>query len=131
MGYGTLLRKIKFNQRGLVPAIIQDAKTNQVLMVAYMNRRALAKTLETGKTYFWSRSRKKLWLKGATSGHIQSVRSIFLDCDADTLLIKVRQKGSACHTGYYSCFYRKINRKSAKLKVVGKKKFDPNKVYPE
>ena len=123
------MKKIKFDQRGLLPAIIQDVKTSQVLMVAYMNRKALERTLETGKTYFWSRSRKKLWLKGEVSGHIQTVRSIFLDCDADTLLIMVRQKSAACHTGYYSCFYRKIDRKSAKLKVVGKKNFDPKKVY--
>jgi len=119
-----LLKKIKFDRRGLVPAIIQDAKTNQVLMVAYMNRKALKKTLETGKTYFWSRSRKKLWLKGESSGHIQSVRQIFLDCDNDTLLIKVRQKKAACHTGFYSCFYRKINLKTTALKVIGKKVFD-------
>ncbi len=124
-----LLKKIKFNRQGLVPVIIQDARTAQILMLAYMNRRALNKTLESGKTYFWSRSRKKLWLKGETSGHTQSLRQIFLDCDGDTLLIKVRQKKAACHTGYYSCFYRKINPKTANLKVVGKKIFDPKKVY--
>lgn len=124
-----LIKKIKFDQNGLVPAIIQDAKSNKVLMLAYMNRLALTKTLTTGQTYFWSRSRHKLWLKGETSGNIQKVRSIFLDCDGDTLLIKVSQKSAACHTGYYSCFYRKVNSKTLGLKVVGKKIFDPKKIY--
>lgn len=124
-----LIKKVKFDRRGLVPAIIQDEKTGEVLMLAYMNRRALAKTLETGKTYFWSRSRKKLWMKGEISGHTQSTRQIFLDCDGDTLLIKVRQKKAACHTGFYSCFYRKIDSKSGRLKVTGKKVFDSKKVY--
>ena len=125
-----LIKKVKFDQCGLVPAIIQDAKTDEVLMLAYMNRRALAKTLETGKTHFWSRSRKKLWMKGEISGHTQSVRQVFLDCDSDTLLIKVRQKEAACHTGFYSCFYRKIDSESGRLKVTGKKVFDSRKVYP-
>lgn len=131
MKYDLLMRKIKFNQRGLVPAIVQDTKTSQVLMLAYMNRLSLKKTIETGKVHFWSRSRKRLWLKGETSRHTQSVRSIFLDCDADTLLIKVRQKGAACHRGYYSCFYRKIDSRTWKLKVSDKKIFDPKKVYPK
>ncbi len=127
--FDSLIKEIKFDQRGLVPAIIQDAKTGQVLMLAYMSRQALRKTLETGKTHFWSRSRKKLWLKGETSGHTQSIRQIFLDCDSDTLLIKVRQRGAACHTGYYSCFYRKIDPRTLKLKIIGKKVFNPKKVY--
>ena len=118
----SLLNKIKFDRRGLVPAIIQDVKTRQVLMVAYMNRQALLKTLQTGRTCFWSRSRKKLWCKGESSGHIQRVRSIYLDCDGDALLIKVKQKVAACHTGYYSCFYRKSNRRRKLWKIVGKKK---------
>jgi len=124
-----LIKKVKFDRRGLVPAIIQDEKTGEVLMLAYMNRRALMKTLETGKTYFWSRSRKKLWMKGEISGHTQSARQVFLDCDGDTLLIKVRQKEAACHTGFYSCFYRKMNSRTATLKVTGKKVFDSKKVY--
>lgn len=124
-----LIKEIKFDERGLIPAIIQDAETKQVLMMAYMNRQALIKTLESGKTYFYSRSRKKLWLKGETSGHIQSVRSIFLDCDADTLLVQVKQVKAACHTGYYTCFYRKMDAREGSLKVVGKKIFDPKKVY--
>ena len=129
MKFDILMKQLKFDQGGLIPAVIQDAKTGQVLMHAYMNRQALRKTLETGRTYFWSRSRQALWLKGESSGHIQSVRGIFLDCDADTLLIKVGQRGAACHSGYYSCFYRRIDRKSARIKVIGKKAFDPKKVY--
>lgn len=124
-----LLKKVKFNQQGLIPAIIQDAKTNRVLMVAYMNPEALKKTMQTKKTHFFSRSRNKLWLKGESSGHIQKVRSIFLDCDADTLLIKVDQQVAACHTGYYSCFYRQLNLKTLKFKVINKKVFNPKKVY--
>jgi len=124
-----LLKKIKFDRRGLIPVIIQDAGTAQVLMLAYMNRQALIKTFKSGKAHFWSRSRRKLWLKGETSGHIQSVRQIFLDCDGDTLLLKVRQIGAACHTGYYSCFYRRINSKTGKAKTMGKKIFNPKRVY--
>lgn len=97
---------IKFNSHGLVPAIIQDAESNQVLMLAYMNAESLDKTLASGQTWFYSRSREKLWMKGESSGHVQKVRQIFYDCDADTLLIKVEQTGAACHTGHYSCFYR-------------------------
>ncbi|MCL1789135.1 MAG: phosphoribosyl-AMP cyclohydrolase, partial [Oscillospiraceae bacterium] len=90
------------------PAIIQDVKTNQVLMLAYMNRESLSKTLETGQTWFWSRSRRELWNKGATSGHIQKVVEIYSDCDDDTLLVKVEQIGNACHTGEYSCFFNEV-----------------------
>lgn len=96
--------KIKFDEKGLIPAIIQDAATNAVLMLAYMNGESLAKTVETGYTWFWSRSRQGLWNKGASSGHVQKVVSIDYDCDGDSLLVKVEQKGAACHTGNYSCF---------------------------
>ncbi len=129
MKYDSLIKKIKFDQAGLLPAIIQDAKTKEVLMAAYMNKLALTKTLETGKTYFWSRSRKKLWMKGEISGHTQKVRSAAIDCDMDAVVIQVTQVSAACHTGYYSCFYRKINPKTGALKLIGKKKFDPKKVY--
>ena len=94
--------KIKFDEKGLIPAIIQDAATNAVLMLAYMNGESLAKTVETGYTWFWSRSRQELWNKGASSGHVQKVVSIDYDCDGDSLLVKVEQKGAACHTGNYS-----------------------------
>lgn len=96
--------KIIFDDRGLIPAIVQDERTSTVLMLAYMNGESLAKTVETGYTWFWSRSRKELWNKGATSGNMQKVISIDYDCDGDTLLVKVNQKGPACHTGSYSCF---------------------------
>ncbi len=102
------LKDLKFNKQGLIPAIIQDYKTGEVLMLAYMNRQSLKRTFELGKTCFWSRSRKVYWVKGLTSGHFQFVKSIAYDCDMDTLLIKVRQVGVACHTGKRSCFYRKI-----------------------
>lgn len=99
--------EIKFDEKGLVPAVIQDADDDSVLMVAYMNRESLEKTLETGKTWFFSRSRNSLWNKGETSGHFQEVKEILVDCDMDTLLIKVSQTGAACHTGNRTCFYRK------------------------
>lgn len=101
------IEKIHF-KKGLVPAIITDFENNEVLMLAYMNRESFDKTIETKRTWFYSRSRKKLWNKGETSGHFQLVKEIIVDCDGDTLLIKVEQIGAACHTGNRSCFYRKI-----------------------
>ncbi|MDD6824927.1 MAG: phosphoribosyl-AMP cyclohydrolase [Oscillospiraceae bacterium] len=99
----------KFFKKGeLIPAVVKDVKTNEVLMLAYMNKESLAKTLETGYTWFWSRSRQELWNKGATSGHLQKVVSIFGDCDDDTLLVNVEQTGVACHTGNYTCFFNQI-----------------------
>ena len=100
--------KIKFDEKGLVPAVVQDVRTNAVVMLAYMNGESLARTIETGYTWFWSRSRQELWNKGATSGHVQKVYEIRTDCDDDTLLIIVEQTGAACHTGNHSCFYRTI-----------------------
>lgn len=97
-----------FIKADLIPAIVQEASTNEVLMLAYMNRESLQKTLETGYTWFYSRSRQELWNKGATSGHLQKVIEIHSDCDDDTLLIKVEQTGAACHTGNHSCFFTKI-----------------------
>ncbi len=100
--------KLKFDNRGLITAVIQDATTHQVLMVAWMNAKSLRLTHETGETHFWSRSRQELWHKGATSGNVQRVREIRLDCDGDTLLILVDPAGPACHTGAESCFYRPL-----------------------
>lgn len=97
---------IKFDEKGLVPAIVQDYRTGRVLMMAYMNKESLKRTMETGRSWFYSRSRQELWEKGATSGNIQEVKSISYDCDGDCLLLTVKQKGSACHTGNKSCFYR-------------------------
>jgi len=108
MDKSEILSQIKFNKEGLIPVIIQNEKTNQVLMLAYMNRESLEKTLEEGRTCFYSRSRRELWFKGSTSGNIQSVKKIVLDCDNDSLLILVEQKGAACHTGNYSCFFKEI-----------------------
>ncbi len=101
--------EIHWDERGLVPAIVQEAQSGAVLMLAYMNAEALRLTLETGEAHFWSRSRQALWHKGATSGHVQRVREVRIDCDADTILLKVDPAGPACHTGEYSCFYRTLD----------------------
>ena len=103
------ISEIKFNAEGLIPAIAQDAENNEVLMMAYMNEESLNLTLEKGETYFWSRSRGELWHKGETSGSVQRVVEVRVDCDADTLLIRVHPAGPACHTGNQTCFYRNIN----------------------
>jgi len=107
-----MIDQLKYNADGLIPAIIQDINTGDVLMMAYMNRDSLQKTMETGHTWFWSRSRQCYWQKGESSGHVQNVKSIFYDCDADTLLIKVEQKGMACHTGHYTCFFNPLLEQS-------------------
>ena len=122
------LDEIKFDNNGLVAAVIQDAASREVLMVAYMNREALTKTIETGQTHFWSRSRGKMWLKGESSGHVQLVKEIRFDCDADALLVQVEQKVAACHAGYFSCFYRAVTP-DGDVKKVANKVFDPDKVY--
>src|SRR6059036_1283663 len=113
---------------GLVPAVAQDAATGEVLMLAWMNRAAYEETLKTGRAVYYSRSRGKLWRKGEESGHVQEVRGIFIDCDADTILLKVHQiGGAACHEGYQSCFFRRLDQD--KLTVVGERVFDPKQVY--
>jgi len=117
---------IKWDDRGLVPVVVQDVKTKDVLMVAYMNEEAFELTLKTNKAHYYSRSRKKLWLKGETSGHTQEVKSVLIDCDDDTVLIMVDQKTAACHTGFWSCFYRVWDKG---WKIVGKKIFDEKEVY--
>jgi phosphoribosyl-AMP cyclohydrolase len=115
---------------GLVPAIVQDYNTHEVLMVGFMNKEAWQKTLSTGTATYYSRSRQELWIKGKTSGNIQSVREIRIDCDDDAVLLKVDQVGgAACHTGYRSCFFKKIDNES--IKIVGRQVFDPKEVYPE
>jgi phosphoribosyl-AMP cyclohydrolase len=117
----------KVGDQNLVIAIAQDYKTSEVLMVAYMNPEALKKTIETKKAHYWSTSRQKLWLKGESSGNFQHVEEILVDCDEDAVLIKVSQKGGACHEGYESCFFRKLI--DDKLEIVGNKVFDPDEVY--
>ena len=115
----------------LIIAISQDYKSSEVLMVAYMNKEALMKTIDTGKAHYWSTSRNKLWLKGESSGHTQEVQEILTDCDEDAVLLKVKQNGGACHEGYYSCFFRKIQENSGNLELVKEKVFDPENVYGE
>jgi phosphoribosyl-AMP cyclohydrolase len=123
-----IVETIKWDAHGLIPVVVQDETTRDVVMVAYMNKEALELTITTGKAHYWSRSRKELWLKGETSGHIQAVRSVFLDCDADTLLLVVDQKVAACHTGYFSCFHRAWKDGWT---VVGTKVFDEKAVYSD
>ena len=106
----SFLETVKFDEKGLVPAIVQDHETGKVLMMAWMNRQSLAMTLEKKRACYWSRSRKELWLKGESSGNMQVVHDILIDCDGDTLLLKVSQTGGACHAGYHSCFFRKVCR---------------------
>ena len=103
-----MIEKITFDDNGLIPAIVQDARSGKVLMLAYMNEESLKKTIETKKTWFFSRSRQSLWNKGESSGHTQEVISLEYDCDGDTLLVHVKQNGVACHTGEYTCFYKSI-----------------------
>ena len=113
---------------GLIPAIVQDAETGEVLMMAWMDRSAVARTIETAQTYFYSRSRKSAWHKGGTSGHIQQVEEMRVDCDADVLLIRVRQVGGACHEGYRSCFFRRVAADGT-LEVAADRVFAPEAVY--
>jgi phosphoribosyl-AMP cyclohydrolase len=124
-----ILNQLKTDQDGLIPAIIQDDENKEVLMVGYMNREAVRRTLESGRVCFWSRSRQEYWIKGETSGHTQTVRTVAFDCDADALLIKVEQKGGACHTGYRSCFFREVSPDGNATRIVGDKVFDPDAVY--
>ncbi len=109
---------LKFDAAGLIPAVVQDAANGQVLMMAYMNQEAVERTLKSGRVTFWSRSRQKYWVKGETSGNIQVVKELFVDCDQDCLLITVEQTGAACHEGYRSCFYRRIRSDGETLEVI-------------
>lgn len=119
---------IKWNEDGLIPAIVQDGENGDVLMMAWMDEAALRKTLETGQTHFYSRSRDQAWHKGGTSGHIQEVESIWIDCDADVVLIKARQIGGACHEGYRSCFFRRVDH-DGRLEILSQPVFDAREVY--
>lgn len=124
-----ILSELKFDRDGLVAAIIQDETNNQVLMLGYMNAEAITATFNTGRVCFWSRSRQKLWIKGETSGHTQTVKSIAVDCDGDALLIQVEQKVAACHVGYRSCFFREVSPDGESTRVVGEKVFEAESVY--
>jgi len=120
----------KFDKSGLIPAIAQDARTGQVLMMAYMNRQSLDLTIETGYAVYFSRKRRKLWKKGEESGHIQKVEQILVDCDQDCLLLKVSVDAGQCHAGYQSCFYRALKKGSSKkLEFIAKKAYKPEKIY--
>jgi phosphoribosyl-AMP cyclohydrolase len=124
-----LNKTLKFDDKGLIPTVVQDAKDGTILMVAYMNRESVRRTLKLKKSVFWSRSRQSFWLKGESSGNVQKVKEMRIDCDGDCLLVKVEQIGkAACHTGQRSCFYRKVQPGGA-LKVTSKPVFDPKKVY--
>ncbi len=122
--------KLDFSKgNGLLPAIVQDYKTGKVLMLAYINEEAWQKTLETGEAHYWSRSRKELWHKGESSGNVQRIKAIFIDCDNDTVLFQVEQiGGAACHLGYESCFHKKVE-KNGTYQIIGRKIFDPKEVY--
>jgi len=125
----TFYENLKFDGNGLIPAIVQEQKTGRVLMMAWMNRASLEKTIATGKTHFWSRSRQKFWMKGETSGHTQTVKDIAFDCDGDTLLIQVEQIGAACHEGYQSCFFRSVQDGGAGVNVTEPRLISPDQIY--
>lgn len=124
----TILDKIRWNEAGLTPCIVQDAENGQVLMVAWMNREALQQTISTRRVTFWSRSRQEFWIKGQSSGHFQHLVELRVDCDADVLLARVRQEGVACHEGYRSCFFRVVNEQG-ELEVTGAPEIDPDEIY--
>ncbi len=126
----SIIERLKFDSEGLIPAIAQEEKTGEVLMMAWMNRESLQATIETNRATYWSRSRKKLWMKGEESGNIQEVRSIRVDCDGDVVLLKVNQiGGAACHTGHRTCFYREIVDGGQEFKESNEIIFDPKTVY--
>ncbi len=120
---------VKYDQNGLIPAIVQDVDSGKVLMMAYMNKESLEMTLKERKACYWSRSRQKLWIKGETSGNVQKVEQICIDCDGDTILLKVKQKGGACHVGYHSCFYRQVEGDNESMSICDEKLFDAEEVY--
>ena len=125
----SFIEKLKFNEDGLIPAIVQEAGTGRVLMMAWMNRASVERTVATGNTCFWSRSRQKFWIKGESSGHFQKVKDIALDCDGDTLLVQVEQTGAACHEGYKSCFFRSVSASGDALSVTEAQLETPEQIY--
>ncbi len=125
----SLYDHLKFDSNGLIPAIIQDQANGRVLMMAWMNRASLEKTIATGKTHFWSRSRQKFWMKGESSGHTQTVKDIACDCDGDTLLLQVEQTGAACHEGYRSCFFRSATEGGEQVSITEPRLVDPDAIY--
>jgi len=127
METASFLDQLKFDEKGLIPVIAQDAENGEVLMMAYMNRESLQKTMETGIATYYSRSRQKLWVKGESSGHTQEIQELWFDCDADTILIKIKQNVAACHVGYRSCFFHKVA--GGEVQEIGEKVFEAEEVY--
>lgn len=125
----SFIEQLKFTADGLIPAIVQEQRTGRVLMMAWMNRASIEKTIETGKTWFWSRSRQKFWMKGESSGQVQVVKDIAFDCDGDTLLLQVEQTGAACHEGYQSCFFRSVGLGQSEARVTEPRLADPAQLY--
>ena len=125
----SFLEKLKFNADGLIPAIIQEQSTGRVLMMAWMNKESVRRSIEEGKTVFWSRSRQKYWIKGESSGNVQLIKDVAFDCDGDTLLFQVEQKGAACHEGYKSCFFRSVREKGAESQVTEPQLIKPEEMY--
>jgi phosphoribosyl-AMP cyclohydrolase len=123
-----LLRHLRWNDQGLIPTVIQDARSRQVLTLCYLNRQALRKSLTTGTVYLFRRSQQRLMQKGETSGHIQAIRKVVVDCEGKSLVFLVQQRVAACHAGYFSCYFRRLSR-SGSLRAVGRKVFDPETVY--
>ena len=127
-GYRSLLDVLHFDEQGLIPAVIQDAKTKRVLTLCYLSREALKMSLKTGKVYLFRRSQNRLMLKGETSGHIQTIQQVLVDCEGKSLVLLVRQRVAACHAGYFTCYFRQLTP-SGRLKTIGRRVFDPSKVY--
>jgi phosphoribosyl-AMP cyclohydrolase len=125
----SFLEQLKFNSDGLIPAIIQEQSTGRVLMMAWMNKESIRRSIEEGKTVFWSRSRQKYWVKGESSGHVQIIKDVAFDCDGDTLLFQVEQTGAACHEGYKSCFFRSAREKGAAFETTEPRVIEPEAVY--
>ncbi len=123
------IENLKYDGDGLIPAVIQDAGNGDVLMVGYMNREAVERTVKTGRVTYWSRSRHKYWVKGETSGHVQRLKGLYFDCDKDCLLVEVEQEGPACHEGYRSCFFRKLTPDARGFEVIGERLKTPEEIY--
>ena len=127
-GFRTIIKVLRFNNQGLIPTVIQDATSKQVLTLCYLNREALKKSLATGTVYLFRRSQKRLMQKGETSGHIQAIRQVVVDCEGQSLVLLVSQQVAACHAGYFSCYFRRLSR-DGRLVTIGPRVFDPAKVY--
>ena len=125
----SFLEKLKFNADGLIPAIIQEQSSGRVLMMAWMNKESVRRSIEEGKTVFWSRSRQKFWVKGESSGNVQTIKDVAFDCDGDTLLFQVEQKGAACHEGYKSCFFRSVRHHGSDFAVTEPQLIKPEEMY--